>query len=192
MKRIKAFLFISMLLIVGITCFSVFAEKPTESPRFQSGVMGEIFAELAGAGGGGGQSVITADELVGEWDCDAFTSYSTDPLVDDDWMIGPENLFLSLPDGSIVFNDDGDGSYSITHTGQDPFSVITTDETETPSYIIVGDTLYRKSYVSVGGQTYQFTVSFNIKKITQNIIIFKYLDGSQFAAKVVVCQRVLN
>lgn len=193
MKIFKTVLVISVLLVI---CFFnvtyVSSEKPVDSPRFQKGTMGEIFEGLAVAGGGGGQAVITSDELVGEWTCDAFASYSTNSLVDDDWMVGPEDLFLRLLGGSITFNDDGDGSYSITHTGQDPFSVITTDETQEPSYIVVGDTIYRKSFVSVGGQTYPFTVSFNIKRITQNIIIFKYLDGSQFAARVVVCQRVLN
>lgn len=191
MKMFKIVLIISLLLVIGFSFFNIYAEKPEESPRFQSGVMGEIFEGLAGSGGGG-QSVITSDELVGEWTCNAFASYSTDSLIDDDWTAGPENLFLRLMGGSITFNDDGDGSYSITHSGQDPFHLVTTDETETPSYVVVGDTIYRKGYVTVGGQTYLFIFSFSIKRITQNIIIFKFLDGSQFASRVVVCERVLN
>lgn len=179
------------LIIIVLSVFNVSAEKPVESPRFKSGVMGEIFTELAGAGGGG-QTVITSAELVGEWTCDAFASYSINSWVDDDWSAGTEDLFLKYLGGSIIFNDDEDDSFSITHIGQDPFNLITTDETIEATYIVVGDTIYRKGYVVIGGQTYPMTVSFSIKRVTQNIIIFTYIDGSQFAAKVVVCRRVLN
>lgn len=185
MKNLLIVLLVSCLLLSSV----VFAEKPSISPRFQSGVMGEIFEGLAGAGG---QSIITSDDLVGEWTYDAFASYSTDSLIDDDWTAGQDNLFLKNLGGSITFNDDGDGSYSITHSEQDPFYLITTDETETSPYIVLGDTIYRVCYVIIEEQTYQTKVSFSIKRITQNILIFKFLDGAQFASRVVVCQRVLN
>lgn len=190
MKLFKMSLVVIVLLVISFFNIAyVSAEKPVESPRFQSGVMGEIFTGLAGAGG---QDIITSDDLVDEWTYDAFASYSTDSLIDDAWTAGQDNLFLKNLGGSITFNDDGDGSYSITHSGQDPFHLITTDETENPSYIVLGDTIHRRCYVVIEGNTYPTIVSFSIKRITQNILIFKFLDGSQFASRVVVCQRVLQ
>jgi hypothetical protein len=181
----KVLLVICCLFFISV----VLAEKPTESPRFQSGVMGEIFEGLTGAGG---QSIITSSDLVGEWTFDAFASYSTHSLIDDNWVPGSEDLFLKYLEGTLFFNDDEDGSFSITFPGQDPFHLITTDTVETPSYVVVGDTIYRKCYVIIGGQTYSSIASFSIKRITQNIIIFKFLSGSDFNSKVVICQRVLT
>lgn len=192
MKMFKMILVVCALLVIGLSFFNASAEKPTESPRFQSGVMGEIFAGLAGAGGAGGQSIITAAELVGEWTCDAFGSVVDDPMIDEAWSAGSEGLFLQYFGGSIFFNDDGDGSFSISLPDQDPFHLITTDITETPSYVVVGDTMYRKCYIVYYGETYSSIASFSIKRITQNIMIFKFLHGPGLASKVVVCQRVLN
>ena len=185
MKRLLYVLLVSCLICSSV----VLAEKPAGSPRFQSGVMGEIFEGLAGAGG---QSIITSADLVGEWTCDAYAFPYIDSLITDDWSFSPEDLFLRYLGGSIFFNDDGDGSFSITITGQDPFYLIATDPSETPSYIVVGDTIYRKCYYIYDGETYWSVVSFNIKRITQNIIIFKFADGPDFSSRVVVCQRVLQ
>lgn len=185
MKNLLRVLLVSCLLFLSV----VFAEKPTESPRFQSGVMGKIFEGLAGAGG---QDIITSEDLVGEWTCDAFAMAFSDPSIDDAWILGPEGLFLKCLGGSIIFNDDGDGSFSITLPDQDPFHLYPTDTSETPTYIVIGDTLYRKCYIIYYGETYESIVTFSIKRITQNIIIFKFMDGPSMASRVVVCQRVLQ
>lgn len=179
-----------MVLLVSCLLFSsvVLAEKPVESPRFKSGVMGEIFQQL----GASGQSVITPGDLVGEWICNSFAKKSTHPIIDDNWVLGIEGFYLEYLEGTIIFNDDGDGSFSITLPNQDPFYLITTDTTVTPTYIIIADTLYRKCYYFINGESRSSIVSFNIKRITQNIIIFKLLDGPQFVSKVVICQRVLT
>ncbi len=190
MKRFKIVLVASILLIVVFSFFNVYAEKPVELPRFQSGVMGEIFKGLAGTGGG--QSIITSDELVGEWTCDAFAFPYVDSLITDDWSFAPENLFLHYLGSSITFVDDGDGSFSIITSGQDPFYLIETDPTATPTYTVVGDAIYRKVYYVYDGNTYSSIVSFNIERISQNIIIFKFMEGPQLTARVVVCERVLN
>lgn len=179
-----------MVICLVFLCVVVEAAKPTEH-EFKSGVMAEIFEQLSGAGG---QSIITSDDLVGEWTCYARASAkrANDSLVDDAWSLDSEDLFLQYLGGTITFNDDGDGSYSITHTVQDPFYLIETDLDETPTYRVLGDSLYRWCYYTINGQLRWARATFKIKRITQNIMIFTLLEGSDFAAKVVVCERVLT
>lgn len=181
----------TILLIGCLFCSSVLlAEKPTEH-EFKSGVMAEIFEQLSGAGG---QSIITSEDLVGTWTTHALASAkkANDAVVDEAWSLDPEDLYLQYTEGTIIFNDDGDGSFSITCPMQDPFYLITTDMSETPTYRVVGDSLYRWCFYTINGQKRWSLAVFSIKRITQNIIIFKLLDGSNYASKVVICERVLQ
>lgn len=156
----------------------VLAEKPEELSSFKIA----------------GQSLIMSKSLVGEWKCKAFAAAgrATHPLVDDAWVLSPEDLYLQYFNGIITFNDNGDGSFSVTLPSQDPFYLVTTDTATTSPYIVVADTLYRECFYIYNNQSRSSLVVFNIKRISKNRVIFKFLDGPQFAAKVIIAERILG
>lgn len=167
------------MVLVSILLFSsvVFAEKPNES-------IGNV----------GGTSPITSADLVGTWNCNAYSMAITinHPAVDDVWEADNEDLSSYFLGGTIIFQDDGDGTYSIQLSGQDPFYLMTSDENVIFPYKIIDNMFYKKNTFILNGQNRVHWSLYEIEKLTPNKLIFRLLYGSSYASKVVIAKRVLG
>ncbi len=182
MKLFKIIL-VNILLLSSI----IFAEKP-EKHEFKAGVMQEIYEEIGQAGS---MSPITSSDLVGEWICSSYSiaTVITHPAVDDVWQVDNEGLFSYFLGGTIIFQDDSDGTYSIQLSGQDPFYLMTSDENVICPYKIIGNMFYRQCTFILNGQSRLQWSIYEIEKLTPNKLIFRLLYGSSFASKVIITER---
>lgn len=170
MKLFKMFLVCFMILVSQLV---IFAEQPEDV--------------------GVGQSVVTSKSLVGEWICKSYSRPNVaNPAIDEVWELDSENLFSRFLGGTIIFQDDGDGTYSILPSGQSPFYMMTTDAVIESPYKVRNNVLCLKIAFFLAGQDRVAPSIFGIKKITQNKLIFTLIHSSSYSAKLVIAERVLG
>lgn len=193
MKRFNSFLV--GLLVLSVSFFVFANDNNDKEHEFKAGVMKDIFDGIEGAGG---VELLTESDLVGMWMCNAVAS--TDAWIpdrDNAWIPKGEGseggpLYYQYSGGILNCVDNGDGSFSITLPGQDPFYLVSTDETAISPCKVIGNTLYRVCYYQKYGRILENNILFSIRKINENRIVLKALGNNPYTAKVIICDRVIT
>ena len=138
-----------------------------------------------------GRQTITSSSLVGEWTCKSYSS----PIfagINDAWEADNENLVAQFLGGTIIFQDDEDGTYSTLLTEQSPFYVETTDTSIQCPYKIVDNILYIENAYFLWGNTRTVLSIYSIEIVTQNKLIFKTIYSNGSEAKIVITERAVG
>lgn len=164
----------------------------------------ERVVALEDASGGGSEDIeervialeslaqgLTSSSLVGEWTCDSYSTFLLDEH-GDGWVMGSEGFVASFLGGTLAFQDDGDGTYSIQLSGQDPFDVMPSNEIAENTYKVVGNILYREHHYYMWGMESDSRTAYEIERITPNKLVFRLFSGSGIVAKVVIAEKVVG
>jgi len=85
------------------------------------------------------QKTVSQADLVGNWTCSSYADGAHEGQADSRWTL-VNGIYLALENVSITFQDDGDGTYSLSTSAPSPFQEIGCPNAVQADYEVIADT----------------------------------------------------